>query len=245
MKSALEAGLSLGRAASGVKGPLRPWRQRHLKRIFASGDTLRLQFPQEDLGFSYDVPGGACLGNAAAAAAPRAGSAQPSAEAAAAPARSASQTKLPGQLLERQQADRGLRRLYMPSTDPGARLPHADINVIWGHELDASRFNQISTLDLLPYTSTAMLLLVGGGPRSRAWAEAAVQLHEKGSPLRIAHICSGQQQTQELCDSYSTRPGNVIVAMSEANHWTWLQDTVGHIKIMHSASFLKSPEGNI
>lgn len=60
-KRVLEAGMSLGLAASGVDGPLRSWREQKLKGIFQSGSSLRLQFPKEDLGFSYNSPGAAVI----------------------------------------------------------------------------------------------------------------------------------------------------------------------------------------
>ena len=53
--------MSLGLAASGTAGPLRAWRKPALQRIFESGDSLRLQFPREDLGFAYTAPGCAVL----------------------------------------------------------------------------------------------------------------------------------------------------------------------------------------
>lgn len=52
-KSVLEGALALGRAASGVRGPLKAWRSRRLREIFARRRSLRLQFPKEDLGFCY------------------------------------------------------------------------------------------------------------------------------------------------------------------------------------------------
>lgn len=58
-RTALEWGLAAGLSVSGLYGPLKPWRERQLANIFASGQTLRLQFPKEDLGFVYDQPGSA------------------------------------------------------------------------------------------------------------------------------------------------------------------------------------------
>ncbi|GMH41411.1 hypothetical protein BSKO_09321 [Bryopsis sp. KO-2023] len=52
-KSFLELGLVSGRKLSGLRGPLKNVRQGALSRLFESGETLRLQFPREDLGFSY------------------------------------------------------------------------------------------------------------------------------------------------------------------------------------------------
>lgn len=62
-KALLESSLSLGMSLAGTSGPLAPWRQAQLAKIFSAGATLRLQFPKEDLGFRW-APGGrpACMG---------------------------------------------------------------------------------------------------------------------------------------------------------------------------------------
>lgn len=57
----LEAGMALGRASSGIDGPLRSWRAKKLRALFTEGALLRLQFPKEDLGFVYKGEGTAIL----------------------------------------------------------------------------------------------------------------------------------------------------------------------------------------
>jgi len=59
VRSVLDMSLSLGRAAGGVRGPLKAWRKKALQRIFEAGESLRLQFPLEDLGFTYSMHGAA------------------------------------------------------------------------------------------------------------------------------------------------------------------------------------------
>ena len=62
VRSVLDMSLSLGRAAGGVRGPLKAWRKKALQHIFEAGESLRLQFPLEDLGFTYSMHGAAvCL----------------------------------------------------------------------------------------------------------------------------------------------------------------------------------------
>lgn len=58
-KAALDLGLAAGLSVSGLYGPLKDWRERQLSNLFASGQTLRLQFPKEDLGFVYSAAGAA------------------------------------------------------------------------------------------------------------------------------------------------------------------------------------------
>ena len=57
-KGLLSAGLALGRAAAAARVPLAAAR---LRAILASGASLRLQFPAEDLGFVYAGPGAAVV----------------------------------------------------------------------------------------------------------------------------------------------------------------------------------------
>lgn len=44
-----------GRGLSGLQGPLKAWRQQRLSEIFRSRQSLRLQYPREDLGFVYST----------------------------------------------------------------------------------------------------------------------------------------------------------------------------------------------
>lgn len=53
--------MALGRASSGIAGPLRSWRAEKLRALFVKGSLLRLQFPKEDLGFMYQGDGAAIL----------------------------------------------------------------------------------------------------------------------------------------------------------------------------------------
>ena len=60
-RALLNMGMAAGRAMGGTKGPLRGWRQAALSKILAAGDSLRLQFPREDLGYIYDEPDAAVI----------------------------------------------------------------------------------------------------------------------------------------------------------------------------------------
>jgi hypothetical protein len=218
VKSALEAGLSLGRALSGVKGPLKPLRERALCSIFKSGNTLHLQFPREDLGFSYDIPGGAILTDSAA-------------EAVAAHLRSTAKAAAELQRAELGSSrcivstpnGQGRGRQYVPTTAPGTRLPHADICVVRGP--GAGSEEVLSTLDLLPYRSIAVLLVVSGAPGAMTWAKAALQLAAQGVPIHVAHICSSHQQALQMADAYadSTTDATICVAVDVSQHWQELR----------------------
>lgn len=66
-RALLNMGMAVGRAMGGTKGPLRSWREAALAKILAAGDSLRLQFPREDLGFVYHMPGAAVVPDEATA----------------------------------------------------------------------------------------------------------------------------------------------------------------------------------
>ncbi|KAG2431150.1 hypothetical protein HXX76_009680 [Chlamydomonas incerta] len=125
-KSLLEAALDTGRrlavgaagAGAGglVPGLLGAWREAQVARILSSGSSLRLQFPAEDLGFSYESSPGAVVATSAVAAAGssiRGGGGVGAAAKDAAAARAAAEAKLP---------PRGAP--YNPTSAPGCRLPH-------------------------------------------------------------------------------------------------------------------------
>ena len=178
VRSALDMSLSVGRAAAGVRGPLRAWRKRALQCIFEAGDSLRLQFPPEDLGFRYNMRGAAvCLPRAAAD------------TKASASAASAAQNL-------RSQQGRGLE--YVQSAEPGSRLPHCEIRLLACQQssspvapvaslTDASR-EATSTHDLLDPTSTALLLIIGQGSAAAIWAGAAHELDREPRLFNIVQI---------------------------------------------------------
>lgn len=99
--TALNTAFSLGLAASGA---VRPLRRQRLQEIFGSGETLRLQFPKEDLGYVYHQEGSAVHRSAE------------------------DDSSLRDYLRPRRREDP-----YQPCTLPGARFPHFQISVArWG-----------------------------------------------------------------------------------------------------------------
>ena len=98
--------MAVGLAAAGLRGPLKPWREQQLQKIFTTGQTLRLQFPKEDLGFVYDALGSAVLPEQQEG--PDRAGLQPA-----------------GQGLSGAQEQQ--RCLYVPQAIPGARMPHCSL----------------------------------------------------------------------------------------------------------------------
>lgn len=121
-RTALDWGLAAGLSVSGLYGPLKAWRERKLADIFASGQTLRLQFPKEDLGFVYNQPGAAICPEAAAAADP---SNKPVGSSSKPGGKSHGLDLPPGDSDDPGGAELGRNpRAYHPSCKPGSRLPH-------------------------------------------------------------------------------------------------------------------------
>lgn len=86
---------------AGTRGPIAGWREAQLRKIFDTGDTLRLQFPREDLGFQY-ARGAVCPH---ADDVPASGAQAPSS------------------------SPRNRSSEYVPSTAPGFRLPHVELRL--------------------------------------------------------------------------------------------------------------------
>jgi hypothetical protein len=99
-KQLLETGLAAGRSLAAAALPLR---RRAIRQILESGESLRLQFPREDLGFRYTPGSGAAVLEEDAEA--EVSASPPSAAAAAG-------------------AGGGRGAAFVPSSAPGYRLPH-------------------------------------------------------------------------------------------------------------------------
>lgn len=117
-KTALDWGLAAGLSVSGLYGPLKAWRERQLAAIFASGQTLRLQFPKEDLGFVYDQPGAAICASSIAIDCSKSLHGNPTSS-------PHGLSLPPGDSEHPGGAELGRNpRVYIPSCKPGGRMPH-------------------------------------------------------------------------------------------------------------------------
>lgn len=259
VRSALEMSLNLGRAAAGVRGPLRAWRRKALQRIFEAGDSLRLQFPLEDLGFCYSAPGAAvCL----------------------VPLRAASSAKTAvDSAVQNLRAQKGRGVEYVQNTEPGSRLPHCNIRLLAseqhssgkdsaarlpqdrsqaeagqlhtedpqdasaagkGAEISQSDQQQAdwSTHDLLDAGSTSLLLLLGQGSAAAVWAAAAHSINEEFDfhTFRIVQLLDGQRSAQRLHQA-------VLVAEDVRGKWQSLRQVCSAICVqIHAVCCLKEME---
>ncbi|KAL6782028.1 hypothetical protein ACKKBF_B10380 [Auxenochlorella protothecoides x Auxenochlorella symbiontica] len=157
-RSALEAGLALGQAAAPALGTLR---SRNIRAALEGGETLRLQYPKEDLGFVYRSPDAALAPSAADLA---------EVDLAARP--------------------RPRHAPYTPATLVGGRLPHAAVDAVISRGwLAGGAAGPASTVDLpcLAASPTPLLLLLPSGYKAlerRAWLAAAERL----GPQRVLPV---------------------------------------------------------
>eukprot|EP00850_Spirogloea_muscicola_P017975 SM000160S02516 [mRNA] locus=s160:75189:78610:+ [translate_table: standard] len=149
-RSVLEQGLRLGRAQleSWVLSPANPIgaaRLAALRSIIDSGQSLRLQFPAEDLGFQYSR--GTLLHNDTDRLA----------------------------VLEDEMPLPGRRREYRPRAEAGCRLPHAELALKHDHngpsKYNTAANGLLSTLDLLLGDRLALLLLVSATTHGKLWCD--------------------------------------------------------------------------
>ena len=247
VRSALDVSLSLGRAAAGVRGPLKAWRRKALQSIFEAGNSLRLQFPLEDLGFCYTAPGSAvCLpGQAASSRAPAALDA-------------ASDT---AQQNVSAQQGRGLD--YVQNTQPGSRLPHLELKLlaskrhsdgrvtqlshtessqvepqglhadspagagtvrrgVVGKSMD-QQFTSLSTHDLLDAGSTSLLMLLGQGRAAAVWAAAARRVDPRLQTFNIVQIFDGPYCRESLRTETVVQDAYVRTAQDVSSTWKTLR----------------------
>jgi hypothetical protein len=125
--------------------PIGSARVLEVQRILREGQSLQLQFPAEDLGFRY-------------------------LEGALVPEVEAQQ-----QTNSRQNFPTGRRREYLPSTQPGARLPHFPIHMFCLNPPATSK-EICSTLDLVSRGGNRMefVLLVRSHRSGCCWGDAAI-----------------------------------------------------------------------
>ncbi|KAG0583412.1 hypothetical protein KC19_3G134100 [Ceratodon purpureus] len=96
-------------------------------------------------------------------------------------------------------APTGRRQEYLPSSQPGARLPHFPI-VIY-HHMDSSPSSKksCSTLDLISESEIHLVLIVGSNESGRTWAEAALSAAKLSAvPLKIVFMCPGKVNESEV-----------------------------------------------
>jgi hypothetical protein len=126
-KGLLEAGLALGRSVAAAVTPLRA---QAVQTILSAGDSLRLQFPKEDLGFCYAY--GAVLQETTTGDRTTTTTSNSSSGTSGYASRRAGAGYQQSQGMTRGQP-------YIPSTQPGCRLPHVELQLLPSRDMVGSR----------------------------------------------------------------------------------------------------------
>ena len=223
-----------------MRGPLKAWRRKALQSIFEAGDSLRLQFPLEDLGFCYTAPGSAiCLpGHAASGRAPAA-------------QETASDT---AQRNVTAQQGRGLD--YAQNTHPGSRLPHCEVKILASKQHTGGHMSQsshretslveqqglsFSTHDLLDAGSTSLLMLLGQGRAAAVWAAAARRLDPGLQTFNIVQILDGPLCKESLRAETVLQDAHIRTAQDVSSRWktlrqVWIQK--GMLPAVHRCTLI-------
>lgn len=209
---------------------MRKLREAQLARVFESGETLRLQFPREDLGFEYGASPGAAVALAPplqTTAAGRPGVEPDEGRGSAPPPRGAP---------------------FVPSTCPGARLPHAPVQVAWRWGACGDSFTlqqqqqeggagsgEVSTLDLVPYAladepQPPLTLVLGAGMDALRWSAAAVQLsaRPRGSLLPLALLLVAPRADVAARDAAAARLAELLIGDAAQHSRQQPQQRTGH-----------------
>lgn len=153
-KSILESSLSLGRMAGAAIGAIR---QDALQALFLEGETLRLQYPKEDLGFIYaGDKTSISLENEFDS--------------------NGKNFKSPNfksdhLLVAEYLRPQARNAPYIPTTLPGARFPHIPLKVLQeGHlKRSVSKGSVVSSIDIVPASDLDFTLFVSKCPDMHDW----------------------------------------------------------------------------
>ncbi len=200
-KALLEAGLAAGR---GFAARISPWREASLKSLLESGESLRLQYPREDLGFQYTQGAVNAAGAAGAA----------------------------GGGVKGGRAVRGAP--YVPCVAPGYRMPHCEVDVqqVAGGSRCLSTLDLVGTRNM-HWSTTAesssrgstgsgvrpnALLILSADAVSSAerdvehWAAAGSQLQASSWPLNVIRVLPPTAASS----GHTAQPGAAVAAA----HWS-------------------------
>lgn len=145
-KAALDAAISAGKKGAAA---VAPFRRASIKEIFAQGNTLRLQYPKEDLGFLY--------GHGAVVHCDQ---------------------KETDEVVEYQRRQLMRKAPYQPTILPGARFPHFWVkptSVIPIEDYDADTEKRVSSLDAIAAAGCKLVLFISSPSSVYAKWISAVQ----------------------------------------------------------------------
>lgn len=146
-KAALDAAMSAGKKGSAA---IAPFRRAAIKDIFAKGNTLRLQYPKEDLGFLYRH--GAVVH---------------------------SDKEETEEVTEYQRRQLMREAPYQPTTLPGARFPHFLVEPLLPKEEQVGTNVPLSSLDAIATAGCKLVLFISASSAYTKWNSAVHSVNNK------------------------------------------------------------------
>jgi 2-polyprenyl-6-methoxyphenol hydroxylase-like FAD-dependent oxidoreductase len=242
-RGVLDAAVAAGRAAA---GPVAALRRGELEALFETGDTLRLQYPKEDLGFVYGAGGGAVCVDGAPAVQRFAGRCRRRSRVCAPPR--IDFPALASGFLRADDDERAAVAAYAapkprdepfaPAALPGARLPHFGVRVLRAGGLDPPPEGwreDASSVDLPAAAGLQLLLLLSPGQSGQGWADAA-RAWNAGGGVRV-RLCPVVVVQRE--DDVAGVAGDVAAVLDVGQRWEGLRG------VGPSGALLVRPDGHV
>ncbi|KVI05761.1 Aromatic-ring hydroxylase-like protein [Cynara cardunculus var. scolymus] len=216
-KTLLDGIFSLGRAqlsdfVLNEDNPLGSSRLAKVRRIFEEGKSLQLQFPAEDLGFRYRE--GALLP-------------EPNDE---------------GFVPNKPEPPTGRRQEYIPSADPGSRLPHMNVRVL----SEVTREATISTLDLISRDEVEFLLIIAPVDSSYRLAHAVLNVaNELNILVKVCVMWPDGLVNVDARSKESLAPWENYIDVVEVRRESSSSSWWGLCKMTHMGAILVRPDDHI
>jgi 2-polyprenyl-6-methoxyphenol hydroxylase-like FAD-dependent oxidoreductase len=214
----LDAGIAAGRAAS---APLAALRRAELEALFDHGETLRLQYPKEDLGFLYREFSTAAVQYE----------------------RDSGDEQHFVQYIGPKPRDAP----YTPTTLPGARFPHLKLKRRKSSETssnssggDSNEENVISSIDIWPAAGLRFVLVLSPHAEVQDWLTAVEKFNasvgENGVKIQPIVINSSNKSEDTLLEDLSK---DVEVFDDVENRWEEVRE------VPKEAAVLVRPDGHV
>jgi len=212
-KAALDAAMSAGKKGAAA---VAPFRRGAIKDIFAKGNTLRLQYPKEDLGFLYRH--GAVVH---------------------------SDNKETEEVVEYERRQLMREAPYQPTTLPGARFPHFLVeplsSSVQGKEEQVGTCASLSSLDAIAAVGCRLVVFVSSSSAYAKWISAAQSVNNKKRGeegiLSLVHIIT---DTDTDTDNISYGKEHKVIQLRDLNSvWKHLRG------VGDDGAVLVRPDGHV
>ncbi|XP_050205589.1 uncharacterized protein LOC126655439 [Mercurialis annua] len=135
----------------------------------------------------------------------------------------------------------GRRRDYIPSADPGSRLPHMDVRILSNLPYEAT----ISTLDLLSGDKVEFLLIVAPHDKSYQLAHAAFKVTEEFKVSTKVCVLWPADKSEALSSEKALAPWKNYIDVMEVKKSSNLPSWWSICKMTDKGAILVRPDGHI